>query len=95
MFLGSVSVYSKPGSYGKVANKTHVNASASSQHHKPSHWSHSWVHAGFPCRANVAHVRQSRPDSGRGFQAKVVETVNAVPSSLGSGGYGLGMEYLG
>ena len=25
-----------------------------------------------PCRANMGHVRQSRPDSGRGFQVKYV-----------------------
>ena len=28
----------------------------------------------FRCRANVAHIRQSRPDSGLGSQVKVVET---------------------
>ena len=33
---------------------------------------------------NMAHIRQSRPDSGLGFQAKVLETFSAVPSSLGS-----------
>jgi len=26
------------------------------------------------CRANTAHIRQSRPDSGLGFQVKVFET---------------------
>ena len=30
-------------------------------------------------------ARQSRPDSGLGFQAKVFKTVQAVPSSLGGG----------
>jgi len=28
------------------------------------------------CRANMAHGRQSRPDSGLGFQVKVRETVS-------------------
>jgi len=37
------------------------------------------------CRANMAHTRQSRPHSGLGFQGKVVETFQVVPSSLGSG----------
>ena len=38
------------------------------------------------CRANMdmAHIRQSRPDSGLGFQVKFLKTFN-VPSSLGSG----------
>jgi len=36
----------------------------------------------FRSRANVAHSRQSRPDSGLGFQAKVVKTFQGVPSSL-------------
>ena len=40
---------------------------------------------GYRCRANVAHVRQSRPDSGLGFQAIVLKTLSVVPSSLGSG----------
>ena len=33
----------------------------------------------------MAHIRQSRPDSGLGFQAKVLEILFAVLSSLGSG----------
>jgi len=37
------------------------------------------------CRANMAHVRQSRPDSGIGFQVKVPEMFQVVPCSLGSG----------
>ena len=36
-------------------------------------------------RANVAHVRQSRPDIGLGFEAKDVGTFKAVPSFLGRG----------
>jgi len=28
----------------------------------------------FSCRANMAHIRKSRPDSGIGFQEKVVKT---------------------
>ena len=33
------------------------------------------------CPANMAHIRQSRPDYGLGCQVKVVETLNVVPSS--------------
>jgi len=36
-------------------------------------------------RANSAHIRQSRPESGLGFQVSVVETFQVVPSSLGGG----------
>ena len=32
----------------------------------------------------MAHVEKSRPDSGHGFHAKVLETFYVVPSSLGS-----------
>ena len=32
----------------------------------------------------MAHVRQSRPDSGLGFQVKVPKTFQVVPSSLGA-----------
>jgi len=39
----------------------------------------------FRCRANMAHVRQSRPDSGLGFQAKVLKIFSSVPSSFGPG----------
>ena len=38
--------------------------------------------------ANTAHVRQSRPDSGLGFQVKVLTTFYLVPTSLGSGDLG-------
>ena len=37
------------------------------------------------CRANVAHIRQSKPDFGLGFQVKVLESFTVVPSSLGRG----------
>jgi len=37
------------------------------------------------CRANVAHIRQSGPDSGHGFKAKVHKIFVVVPSSVGSG----------
>ena len=37
------------------------------------------------CRANSAHVRQSRPDSGLEFQVKDFTTFQVVPSSLRSG----------
>ena len=33
----------------------------------------------------MAHIRQPRPDYGRGFQVEVLETFSAFPSSLGSG----------
>jgi len=33
--------------------------------------------------ANIAHTRQSRPDSGLGFQVKRLEIFKVVPSSLG------------
>jgi len=42
------------------------------------------VYSGARCRANVAHVRQSRPDPGLDFQVNVLETCCGVPSSLGS-----------
>ena len=37
------------------------------------------------CRANIAHIRQSRPDSGIDVQGKVLDTFLGVPSSLESG----------
>ena len=37
------------------------------------------------CRANVARVRQTRPDSGLRFQVNVLETFTVFPSSLGGG----------
>ena len=39
----------------------------------------------FSCPANMAQIRQSRPDSGLGFQAKVFKTFWGVLSSLGNG----------
>ena len=36
-------------------------------------------------RANMAHMRQQRPDYGHGFKLKVLTTVQVVPSALGSG----------
>ena len=33
----------------------------------------------------MAHVRQSRPDSGLGFQERVIEIIQGVHFSLGSG----------
>ena len=35
------------------------------------------------CRANMAHMRQPRPDFGLGFQINVLPTFEAVPSLLG------------
>ena len=37
------------------------------------------------CRANMAHIRQSGPDSGLAFQVPILETCWVVPCSLGSG----------
>ena len=37
------------------------------------------------CGANMAHVKQSKPDSGLGFHVKALAVVQGVPSSLGSG----------
>jgi len=37
------------------------------------------------CRANSAHVRQSLPDYGLGFQVKILEPFEVFPSALGSG----------
>ena len=37
------------------------------------------------CLANMAHIRQSRPESGLGFQVNVLQLLQVVPSSLGSG----------
>ena len=37
-----------------------------------------------PSRVNMAHVRQSGPDSGLGFQVKILELSRVAPSSLGS-----------
>jgi hypothetical protein len=38
------------------------------------------------CRANMAHTRQSRPDSGLVFTLNAVTTFSVVPSSLGKMG---------
>ena len=48
----------------------------------------------FRCRANMAHTRQSRPDSGRGFQVIVLETVQVLPFFLGSGVHKPSAVYL-
>ena len=44
------------------------------------------------CQENMAHIRESRPDSGQsrpdsslGFQVRALETFDVVPSLLGSG----------
>ena len=42
-------------------------------------------HKPYRCPVNMEHIRQSRPDSGPGFQVNVLETYEVVPSSLGSG----------
>ena len=43
------------------------------------------------CRANVAHIRQSRPDSGLGLKVKVLKTFQGIPSSLENALAGLGL----
>ena len=50
-------------------------------------------------RANTAHIRQSRPDFGLGFQVKVVKTFEVVPSwqvparvRIGAGGRQAGLH---
>ena len=45
----------------------------------------AWLFLGSHARTNVAHTRQSRPDSGLGLQVKVLKPYFAVPSSRGSG----------
>ena len=37
------------------------------------------------CRTNVAHIRQSSPDSGLGLKAKVFKTYEVIPFLLDSG----------
>ena len=41
--------------------------------------------SGLRSRANMHHIRQSRPDSGLGFQIKVRHSLHIDPSELGSG----------
>ena len=44
-----------------------------------------WLNRAGRCRANMAHIRQSRPDYGLGFQVEVLKTVEVVSFPLGSG----------
>jgi len=37
------------------------------------------------CRENMAHIRQSRPDYGLAVQAKVLKTLQVLPSQVGGG----------
>ena len=39
------------------------------------------------CRANMVHTRESRPDTGLGFQVQVLEPLQSFPFSLGSEAY--------
>jgi len=41
----------------------------------------------YRCRANMAHMRQSRLDAGLGFEVQVLRMFLAVPTSLGSGAW--------
>ena len=43
------------------------------------------MHDGRRCRENLAHIRQSQPDSGLSVQDKILETIKVVPPWLGSG----------
>ena len=45
-------------------------------------------------RANMEHIRQSRPNSGLGFQVKVLETFKVALYSLGSGTAPSGLPLL-
>ena len=38
----------------------------------------------YRCRANVAHIRQSRPDYGLDFRTNEVTTFEVIPFLLGS-----------
>jgi len=42
-----------------------------------------WIPTEVRCRANLAHIRQSRPDAGLRLQAKTSQIFHVVPSSLG------------
>jgi len=44
--------------------------------------------------STLAHMRQSRPDSGLGFQVKVLKIVHVVLSLLGSGQHVVGLGWL-
>ena len=46
-------------------------------------WIRTWKSSA-ECRANMAHIRQSRPDSGFGFHIRVLQTFQGVPLLLGS-----------
>ena len=37
------------------------------------------------CRANMTHIRQPMPNSGLGFQGKILETFQVAPVLLGRG----------
>jgi len=55
--------------------------------HTPSFQMESIIELGFPpdrLRANMAHMRQSRPDFVLGFQVKVLKPIDVSPSALGS-----------
>ena len=52
---------------------------------------HSWAKTlkseqktGYRSRANMAHIKQSKPDSELALQVKILKTFQGVPSSLGS-----------
>ena len=47
------------------------------------------------CRANLAHTRQSKPDSGRAFKINVLEPFKVVPSSLVDAGLASAFENQG
>ena len=47
-----------------------------------------------PPHANMAHIKQARPDPGRGLQAKVLKTSQVVPPSQEIGIYAEGDESL-
>ena len=58
-----------------------LNSSALDLEPKTPHPGPHTIH----CRENMAHIRLSRPDSGLGFQVKISQIFQSIPSSLGSG----------
>ena len=50
------------------------------------HWSaFELIRNAVRCRANMAHIRQTRPDSGLDFQLQVLETFQAIPPHVEAG----------
>ena len=70
------------------ASGTPVTVSASTRYcHTPHPTVYTPRRAEGRCRTNVAHTRESRPDSGLGFQVKSARTFENFPTSLGSAAF--------